>query len=188
MAAMGSGLKFLEGLRHPRIRLFVAIVSSLVLSLILGLFIDLFFGNLHGALNRENRQWFIVDLPKNVFNYGVLLNQERPGISWIGWVASAAGACIMLILIVLRRGVLWWPLHPIGFAISGTWMMRIIWFNAFLAWVIKFSLVRYGGPRLYRKSVPLFIGFIVGQSVCMVMWLIIDGFTGKRGNVPFGWP
>ena len=117
MAAMGSGLKFLEGLRHPRIRLFVAIVSSLVLSLILGLFIDLFFGNLHGALNRENRQWFIVDLPKNVFNYGVLLNQERPGISWIGWVASAAGACIMLILIVLRRGVLWWPLHPIGFAI-----------------------------------------------------------------------
>ena len=42
-----------------------------------------------------------------------------------------------------RQYLTWWPLHPIGFAISGTWLVRWIAFSVFLAWLIKVLVLRY---------------------------------------------
>ena len=84
-----------------------------------------------------------------------------------------------------RQHLVWWPLHPIGFAISGTWLVRWISFSVFLAWLIKVVVLRYGGPGFYRRSQPFFLGLIAGQMSCNGIWLVTDYCTGKIGNAIF---
>ena len=57
-----------------------------------------------------------------------------------------------------------------------------VWFSIFIAWLIKAVVLRYGGPKLYAKSRPLFLGFILGQFTCSGTWLLIDLLTGMTGN------
>jgi hypothetical protein len=103
-----------------------------------------------------------------------------------GWAATAVGAAIMAGLIFLRNAVVGWPLHPIGLPMAGTWLVEYLWLPIFLAWLIKEVMLRYGGPKLYRRSVPFFLGMILGQFSCGLLWLIIDYFTGMTSNEVFG--
>ena len=86
-------------------------------------------------------------------------------------------------LMMARHRLLWWPIHPLGFMVSTSWMIGRIWLSIFLAWLLKTAVLNYGGPKLYRKSRPLFLGMILGQIVVGGLWLIVDSFTGMRGNV-----
>ena len=85
----------------------------------------------------------------------------------------------------MRNGFLWWPLHPLGFAIGSTIRINDLWFSIFLAWLLKGLILRYGGPRLYKNSVPFFLGLILGQYTCAGVWFIIDYFTKMTGNAIF---
>ena len=60
--------------------------------------------------------------------------------------------------------------------------MNGVWFNVFLAWLIKKLVLRYGGASVYQGSQPFFLGLISGQALCNGIWLVIDYFTGKVGN------
>jgi len=102
-----------------------------------------------------------------------------------GWAASGVGAAIMAGLILLRNAVVAWPLHPIGLPMAGTWLMDWLWLPIFLAWLIKEVVLRYGGPTLYRRSIPFFLGMIVGQFCSGLLWLVIDYFTGLSGSELF---
>ena len=53
----------------------------------------------------------------------------------------------MLALMWLRQRLPWWPVHPIGLPIGGTPMMNRLWFNVFVAWVVKQAVMRYGGAQ-----------------------------------------
>jgi hypothetical protein len=59
--------------------------------------------------------------------------------------------------------------------------------SIFIAWMIKSAVLRYGGPRWYRKTLPFFLGMILGQYISGGMWIIIDGFTGMTDNYLFFW-
>ena len=72
-----------------------------------------------------------------------------------------------------------------GYPIGAVWIMDVIWFSIFLAWLIKTVILKYGGPRLYRTFRPFFLGLILGQFVAAGMWLVIDYFTGTVGNIVF---
>ncbi|NIR00522.1 MAG: hypothetical protein GTN78_10020, partial [Gemmatimonadales bacterium] len=51
----------------------------------------------------------------------------------------------------------------------------------FLGWAFKSLVIRYGGLRLYRLTVPLAIGLIVGDLVNQGVWALVAVVT--RGNV-----
>ncbi|MFQ6048865.1 MAG: DUF6785 family protein, partial [Phycisphaerae bacterium] len=102
-----------------------------------------------------------------------------------GWIASGVGAAVMAGLIFLRSAIVAWPLHPIGLPMAGTWLMDWLWRPIFLAWLVKEVILRYGGPKLYRRSVPFFLGMILGQFVCGLFWLIVDYFTGVTSSELF---
>ena len=100
-----------------------------------------------------------------------------------GWVHTGAGAAVMALLFVARQQLAWWPLHPIGYPVGMGWAMSRLWFPVFLAWAFKVLVLRFGGARAYTRSRPLFLGMALGQIVSGGLWLVVDAFTGKVGNV-----
>ena len=85
-------------------------------------------------------------------------------------------------LILLRHHFLWWPLHPLGFAVSASNISSQAWFSIFIGSLIKAVVLKYGGARLYHALRPFFLGLILGQIVCAGVWLIIDLIAGGTGN------
>jgi hypothetical protein len=79
--------------------------------------------------------------------------------------AFSFGALFTIALSIFRMRFIWFPLHPVGLVVSSSWGMNPFWFSIFLSWAIKFTLLRYGGLRLYRKGIPLFLGFILGEFI-----------------------
>ncbi|MBC8143015.1 MAG: hypothetical protein H7Y38_16445 [Armatimonadetes bacterium] len=108
------------------------------------------------AYNRLN-SWLQSPQPPNVF----------------GQLAIVGGFAFSVLLMVLRIRVPWWPLHPIGFAISSSWSMNLVWMPLLFAWIIKLFILRYGGVRLYRDALPFFLGLILGQMVAGSLWHLL---------------
>jgi hypothetical protein len=92
-----------------------------------------------------------------------------------GMGAGAAGA---LLLIALRSAFFGWPLHPIGYAISGSWSMNLVWLPLLIAWGAKLLVLRYGGLRLYRTALPFFLGLILGDATMGTLWSVIGLLLG----------
>jgi hypothetical protein len=86
--------------------------------------------------------------------------------------AVGAGLAFSLALLVMRTTFIWWPLHPVGYAVSSSWSMNLLWMPLLIAWVIKLNLLRYGGLRLYRQALPLFMGLVLGEYVGGGLWAL----------------
>ena len=80
------------------------------------------------------------------------------------------------------RAARWRSLHPVDFSVSMGWVMDVIWFSVFLAWTAKMIVLKFGGPGLYARSGPLFLGLAPGQIVAGGLWLVVDYLTGMVGN------
>jgi hypothetical protein len=94
------------------------------------------------------------------------------------------GAVFTAMLSFLRLRFAWWPLHPIGFLIVGTFPSQHLWFSIFLGWLMKLTIVRFGGARSYTACKPFFIGLIVGEGVAAGFWLIV-GIVMNSMNIPY---
>jgi hypothetical protein len=94
-----------------------------------------------------------------------------------------AGLAFSLFLMVMRGKFIWWPFHPVGFAVSSSWAMGYMWFPLLLAWVVKYLILRASGLTGYRRALPFFLGLILGEfvvgSVCNLAGLVF-GFELYR--------
>ena len=163
MAPVANGLKAIENVRRNRRRLIWAIFLAVFISFVLSTGLVIYQGYRHGGVNMSS--WFFQSAPQKPLAYVYDILREKPGPNITGIYFDLVGAGLMLGLLLLRRRFAWWPLHPIGLIVMGTYIMSYVWFSFFLAWLVKGILIRYGGPRLYTKAVPLFLGFIIGQFV-----------------------
>jgi hypothetical protein len=87
--------------------------------------------------------------------------------------AVGMGMLVVAALSALRLRFLWWPFHPIGYALANTWTMAWLWFPCLMMWVIKGLVLRYGGLRLYRQWLPFFLGLILGDYLAGGLWAIL---------------
>ena len=83
------------------------------------------------------------------------------------------GFLLTMFLLFLRTRLLWWNLHPLGYALSDDYSMQWLWSSLMLSWLIKTTILKYGGVRQYRRTIPLFIGLIIGEFVIGSIWSII---------------
>ena len=180
MAPCANGIRLLHELRGKRKRVLIMLAAALLIALIGSIYTTLNLGYQYGALNmhRQYFSWFAQEPFKMASQF---ISTPVPA-NIAGWAWNGVGASVMALLMLARHHLIWWPLHPIGFVVSGTWIMNSIWFSIFLAWAIKSIVLRYMGPKGYRYTRWFFLGLILGQIVIGGGWLIIDGFTGMIGN------
>lgn len=96
------------------------------------------------------------------------------------WTQFGIGALMVTMLMVGRALFVSWPFHPIGLLLMNAGPMHAFWFSIFIGWVIKQTLMRYGGAALFRRAKPFFIGLIVGEMLIAGGWM----FLGLATNTP----
>lgn len=178
-APMANGLRLASLMAGGR-RLFTAVVLALVVALVVSCGGLLYLAHHHGGVNLHPQYFkqFAV-LPAEF----VTRQLTTPTLlSAAGWLWTAAGSVVMGLLFIARERLAWWPLHPVGFPVSMGWVMDVIWFSVFLAWTAKVIVLRFGGPAMYGRSKPLFLGLALGQIVAGGLWLVVDSLTGTVGN------
>jgi hypothetical protein len=94
--------------------------------------------------------------------------------------AMAWGFAATIALSALRHRFLRFPLHPMGFVIGVTRGYRT-WGMMMIAAIVKAAVLRIGGVRLYRRTIPLFLGIVLGHFVVAGMiWGTFASFGGER--------
>ncbi|MFH0797282.1 MAG: DUF6785 family protein [Candidatus Omnitrophota bacterium] len=184
MASTANGLKIQEEAKiKPRL-LFWGIIASLVVSYFISAWMIVKIGYRYGALNAPNGWFYGVGMPSAIANFikDKITNPPTVQVILPRLGFAGLGAAVMLFLAVMRQKFLWWPLHYIGFPIADTYVMRYAWFSIFLAWLIKSLILRYGGPIVYRRTVPFFLGLILGLIGAVGVWTAINALSGQQIN------
>ena len=182
MAPCANGIRLLHGLKVRPRRVLAMLAAALAIGLLGSIYATLNLGYQYGALNLH-RQYFSGLFALEPFRFAARFIETPTGPYWLGWLWNGVGAAVMALLLWARHHLLWWPLHPIGYVTSGTWILGNIWFSIFLAWLIKSVVLKYMGPGGYRSTRWFFLGVILGQFASGGAWLVVDGFTGMTGNV-----
>jgi hypothetical protein len=101
-----------------------------------------------------------------------LANPRRP--QYGADVAYLFGVVFTLFLAAMRTHFVWWPFHPVGYVVAGSFGLFRLWLPIFLTWLLKSLLLRYGGMEAYRKARPFFIGLIFGEFSAAFARTLLD--------------
>ena len=179
MAPCANGIRMLHGLGRHRRRILVMMGLAMIIGLVGGVGTIIALSYKYGANNYHGSwAWFA----REPFRFAAIFAHSPAGPSWDGWLWNGVGAAIMAGLIWARHHLLWWPLHPIGYLVSGTWILNSIWFSIFVAWLVKTLILHYAGVGGYRATRWFFLGMILGQFIAGGFWMVVDGFTGMTDN------
>ena len=89
---------------------------------------------------------------------------------------AAAAFFIALVLVLAfsaaRTRFSWWPIHPVLFAVLGTYQSFSLARSFLLGWLIKVAVVRLFGGRGYEKVKPFMIGVIAGDILGGILPMI----------------
>ncbi len=142
---------------------FVTMIIAIIFGTLTGM-----FGNLKRCYSSIGQTWV------GDWAFAELANWLRypSGTSYLYIIYFVVGGIVVSILVTLSRFFVWWPFHPLGYILGGEWMLRYLWFSIFLAWLIKWAILKFGGINGYRKNVPLFVGITVGDAVMLAFWKI----------------
>jgi hypothetical protein len=102
-----------------------------------------------------------------------------------GMVAFFTAVGLVLLFTFCRMRFPGFPLHPVMFLLLGSYQSRYMGFSFLVGWLIKRSVVKYGGAHLYAKLKPLMIGLIAGEMVAGVITMIVGAaYYFHTGNPP----
>ena len=181
MAPLANGLRLGSETSGHRRRLLAAIALAMGITLTVSIWFTLRLAYDHGGVNLD-RQYF-GSFARYPAEQTIFQLQNPAGPSLTGFLWMLGGGLVMAGLMVARQHIAGWPLHPLGFAVAPGWTMAVLWSSICAAWVLKRTVLRFGGARTYERTKPFFVGLILGQLVIAGFWLIVDSFTGTVGNV-----
>lgn len=82
-----------------------------------------------------------------------------------------AGALTVLLTWANRTGKV--GLHPVGYVLANTHTINSFILPFFAAWLAKSLVLRFGGGRSYRRSIPFFAGVVLGDIIAQAGWAVI---------------
>ncbi len=108
------------------------------------------------------------------------------GTNNVALVFVGVGFIFSVLLGWARVMFLWFPFHPLAYAMSSSWGVAQIWVPLIIGGTAKFICLRFGGLATYRRALPFFFGLILGEIVVGCLWTII-GITFGIPSYDF-WP
>ena len=158
-------------IEHHKRRLIVGIGLTLIVGIGAAITYSLYLGYLYGAYNFNDFPF--TRYPPRTYDGLVkaLKGEER----WEPerYLFLLAGIVTFSAVSIARYRFSWWPLAPIGMVVPPTHAVHSI-FSIFCTWAIKSILLRIGGVDLYRRMRPLFLGFLVGHALGVLVSFVID--------------
>ncbi len=88
------------------------------------------------------------------------------------------GLGFTLFLVSMRSRFFWWPFHPAGYMVSGSFGLFRLWLPIFVSWLAKVLILRYGGLRAYRRFLPFFLGLVLGEFAAGFLRTVLDLLFG----------
>jgi hypothetical protein len=162
MPSMLESLKMGDTMRMQGRSMAVALLFAIVIGMLLVYLILIPIVYQHGGVTMNGQRFR--EVPTQPFREleRVLEDPRQPDM--MGQVFVGIGFLTTLLLSALRLQFVWWPFHPIGYAVGFSrrtidWM----WFSIFLGWAAKLIILRFGGMPMYRRALPFFLGFILGE-------------------------
>lgn len=92
---------------------------------------------------------------------------------YVGLSFMALASVFTILLMIMRRSFLWWSFHPAGYALGMSSGTVWVWSAVFTGWIIKMTILKLGGLRMYRRTAPFFLGLVLGDYVIGFAWSII---------------
>jgi len=106
---------------------------------------------------------------------------QPEGVRWQKLVAMAAAAGVTWGLSWMRWQFGWWRIHPIGYVLSGVFVIWYLWFSVLVGSALNWLTYRYAGVQAYRRARPFFLGLVFGDFLMLGVWTIVAAATGMRG-------
>lgn len=150
----------------------VGVIVYFWASLHIGYDIGLGTGKAHQHILRYARQ--------SMASMDTLL-REPSGPDWYGLGAVGVGGAVTIALMALKLRFPFWPLHPVAFPLAFAWPIDSMLPAIVVTWAVKVLLLRYGGLRAYRGSLPFFFGLIVGSAVAQLVQSMLFRKLGIAG-------
>jgi hypothetical protein len=151
-----------------------AILITLIAALIVSALSTIFIGHQSGASNFgssgsfENGPRYFNRMVSSIRNMGQTPHYTLK-LTYVFW-----GALVMVGLTLCHYRFPWWPFHPIGFTVVTFNSVQRSILSVFIAWTLKAIILKIGGIALYRKSLPFFIGLIVGYTFALIVGIGVD--------------
>lgn len=179
MAAASNSARLAEQVVMHKSSLFWALLLAIIVSLAASAWTVISIAYAYGGVNLH--YWFYGYMARWTFN-DMVTNQLNPVAQWNFWGPRGAftglGAGLMFLLMYLRHRFLWWPIHPLGLPVGGTYVMFFAWSSMALGWLMKWTVLKYGGAKLFRRLRPLFLGLVLGQVSGAGLWMVVDLVAG----------
>ena len=172
-----EGLKLAERSGVAPRRFAVGILAAIVLSPLIAFWVALHIGYQSGAITVWNGSVFL--------RTQTWLTNPTP-VDAPSIVAMIFGFVFTFLMTAIRLRFVWWPLYPIGYAISGTWAVNFFWFSVFISYWIKWGVLRFGGLKGYHRLAPFFLGLILGEFFVGSLWGLL-GVLLERPMYRFIW-
>lgn len=177
-----TSLKLASDRKLPQRPLWLLLAAAMVTSFVIAACMQVHLSYSIGSLSLANI--FVPrSAPQLVGSQAALFARGEPTQPTLvfGWMAF--GAMMVLGMAFLRSRFLWFPLHPTGYVMAISWAMHNLWLSAFLGWLCKSLITRFGGNTSYRAAMPFFLGLALGDIAMMLFWLLIDGWQGRTGHI-----
>jgi hypothetical protein len=149
MPSLLHARKVTDGIRSNRwvcAGILLALVAGVAVSFIAMLAVSYKFGA------RELHTEWATRTTLAVYESALQLVESPAATSHWVLIFVAAGAGVMLILVVCYHRFIWWPIHPIGYLAAYSSAMWILWFSFFVGWACNALCLRYGGVPLFKKT------------------------------------
>ena len=127
--------------------------------------------------------WWAQDGPKSPAHFitGITKSKEDPAA--IAWLWMGIGGAFTYLIMLARSRLTAFPLHPVGYLMALSYPSATFWVSIFLGWLFKVTITRFGGNESYRKTIPLFLGLVLGDVAMILFWLMIDGWQGRTKHL-----
>jgi len=172
-----EGFKVADAAGIESRRLTMVMLGGFLLSLAVGtyLLMTTFYHRGYSNLASAPHTQVFIDGERIYYN---LVSAGKPDLGAV--LAFGAGAGVAIWLGLMRLRFWWWPLHPLGYIAANTWGMHFYYMPFLIGWACKSLVVRYGGLRLYRQTMPLATGLLVGDLLNSGLWAVIAlGMPGR---------